>query len=58
MNRTVDNAELQKVVDFLLESKILFEILPLYDGYLLAVPTAAHREFDLVVHLRRRPRIA
>ena len=50
MNSTVNNPELQKVVDFLKEQKIPFELRSLYSGYLLAVPSDAHREFDLVSH--------
>lgn len=50
MNSIVNNPEMQKVIDFLTEQKIPFELLPLYGGYLLAVPSEAHREFDLVSH--------
>ncbi len=52
MNSTVNNPELQKVIDFLQERKIHFELRRLFDGYLLAVPrvNAERRKFDLVVH--------
>ena len=50
MNSTEYNPELQKVIAFLQEQRIPFEILPFLGGCLLTVPSEAHREFSLEVH--------
>ena len=47
---TIKMDELKKVVDFLFDHGLQFELRPCFEGYILAVPSYSDRDFDLVCH--------